>query len=78
MLSVVMLSVVMMKVMAPPLFYTIIKKCVVPLIPGLAPHSIDLVTVLVTEMKENNKLDRFPKKTLFAKRRCENLHISYV
>ncbi len=57
--SVVMQCVVMMKVMAPPLFYTIIKKCVVP--PGLAPHSVDFVTVLVPEMKEN-KLDRFPKK----------------
>jgi hypothetical protein len=64
MLSVVMLCVVLMKVMAPPLFNTIIKKYVVPLIPGLAPHSIDLMTVLVPEMKEN-KLDRFPKNFLW-------------
>ncbi len=77
MLSVVMQCVVMMKVMAPPLFNTIIKKCVVPLIPGLAPHSINLVTVLVPEMKRN-KLDRFQKKTLYAKRRCEIFYISYV
>jgi hypothetical protein len=55
-----------------PLFYTIIKKYVVPLIPGLAPHSVDLVTVLVPEMKRN-KLDRFPKK-LYLQRGDERIY----